>query len=85
MHAHKKGPGPGSVYTQNKAMKDLHTRCLKKTNIQVCTITNVYILSLTANIRAIVTYVPFYNQHLLSLYMYKIVAVIIPGVYFSQV
>jgi hypothetical protein len=41
--------------------------------------------SVTADIRAIATYVPFYEKHLLSLYMYKIVAVIITGVYFSQV
>jgi hypothetical protein len=41
--------------------------------------------SVTADIHATATYIPFYDQHLLSLCMYKIVAVIITGVYFSQV
>ncbi len=35
MHARKKGPEPGSVYTQNKAMKDVLARCHKKIDVQV--------------------------------------------------
>jgi hypothetical protein len=87
MHACKKGPELGSVYTQNKAMKDVLARCHKKTDVQVYTsISVLYIYCpVTANIRAIATYVPSYDQRLLSLCMCKIVAVIITGVYFSQV
>jgi hypothetical protein len=33
MHAHQKGPEPSSVYTQKGAMKDVLTRCLKKTDV----------------------------------------------------
>ncbi len=40
----KKGPGPGSVYTQKGAMKDVLARYLKKTDVQVCTLTSVCIL-----------------------------------------
>jgi hypothetical protein len=57
MHARKKGQGPGSVYNQNKAMKDVLARCLKKTDVQVCTLTNVYILLCNCDIRTIATYV----------------------------
>ncbi len=39
MHAHKERPEWGSVYAQNKAMKDVFARCLKKTAVQVCTLT----------------------------------------------
>ncbi len=39
MRARKKGPEPGSVYTQNEAMKDVLARCHKKTDVQVCTVT----------------------------------------------
>jgi hypothetical protein len=30
-------------YTQKGAMKDILARCLKKTNVQECILTNVYI------------------------------------------
>jgi hypothetical protein len=46
----------------------------------------VYIYcSVTVDIRAFARYVPSYDQQSLSLYMYKLVAVIITGVYISQV
>jgi hypothetical protein len=44
MHARQKEPEPGSVYTQKGAMKDVLARCLKKTYVQVCTLTSVYIV-----------------------------------------
>ncbi len=44
MHARQKGPEPSSVYTQKGAMMDVLARCLKKTDVQVCTLTSVYIL-----------------------------------------
>ncbi len=87
MHARKKGPEPGSVYTQKGAIKDVLARCLKKTDGQVCTLTSVYILFCNCRYSCLcyILYIPFFDQHLLSLYMYKFVAVIITGVYFSQV
>jgi hypothetical protein len=39
MHAHKERPEWGSVYVQNEAMKDVFARRLKKTAVQVCTLT----------------------------------------------
>jgi hypothetical protein len=36
------GAGPSSVYTQKGTMKDILTRCLKKNDVQVCTLTSVY-------------------------------------------
>jgi hypothetical protein len=45
MHAHKERPEGGSVYAWNKAMKDIFTRCLMKTAVQVCTLT-IYIVGL---------------------------------------
>ncbi len=39
MHAPKERPEWGSVYAQNKAMKDVLKRCHKKTAVQVCTLT----------------------------------------------
>jgi hypothetical protein len=44
MHARQKGPEPRSVYIQKGAMKDVLARCLKKTDVQVCTLISVYIL-----------------------------------------
>jgi hypothetical protein len=82
MHARKKRPEPGSIYTQMGAMKELLTRCLKKTDVQVCTLSVYIYCSVTADIRTFATYVPSFDQQLLSLYMYKIVAAIITGVYF---
>ncbi len=37
-----------SVYAQKGTMKDVFTRCLKKTNVQVCTLFSVYVLFCTA-------------------------------------
>jgi hypothetical protein len=76
MHAFQKGPEPGSVYTQKGAMKDVLARCLKKTDVQVCTLTSVYLLFCNCNIRALAAYVPSYDQQLLSLYVYKFVTVL---------
>jgi hypothetical protein len=59
MHACKKGPEPGSVYTQSEAMKDILARCHKKTDVQVCTLTIVYYCPVTVNICALATYVTF--------------------------
>ncbi len=59
MHACKKGPEPGSVHTQNEAMKDVLARCHKKTDVQVCTLTNMHCCPVTVNIRAIATYAIF--------------------------
>jgi hypothetical protein len=36
------GVGPSSVYTQKGTMKDVLARCLKKTDVQVYTLTSVY-------------------------------------------
>jgi hypothetical protein len=86
MHACQMGPEPGSIYTQKGAMKDVLARCLKKTDVQVCTLTSVYIFcSVTTDICTLATYVPSYDQQLLSLYVYKFVTVLITGVYFLQV
>ncbi len=38
------GAEPGSEYGQKGTMKDVHARCLKKTDVQVCTLSNVHIL-----------------------------------------
>jgi hypothetical protein len=86
MHARKKGPEPGSVYTQSEAMKDVFARCHKKTDVQVCTLTIVYYCLVTVNIRAIATVLtpPSDDQQFSSLCMYKSVTVILIGVYFSQ-
>jgi hypothetical protein len=35
----------GSVYGQKGTMKDVLARCLKKTNVQVCTLFNVCVMS----------------------------------------
>jgi hypothetical protein len=66
------GAGPSSVYTQKGTMKDELARCLKKTDVQVCTSTNVYILFCNANNCALAKYVPSYDQQSLSLLMYKL-------------
>jgi hypothetical protein len=39
MYAHKERPGWDSVYAQNEAIKDVFPRCLKKSAVQVCTLT----------------------------------------------
>ncbi len=75
MHARQKGPGPSSVYTMKGAMKDVLARCLKKTDVQVCTLTSVYILFWNANICALATYVPSYDQQSLSLFRVQAVSV----------
>jgi hypothetical protein len=38
------GTAPGSVYGQKGTMKDILARCLKKTNVQVCTLFNVCVM-----------------------------------------
>jgi hypothetical protein len=59
MHARKKGPDPGSVYTQNEAMKDVLARYHKKNDVQVCILTVMHCCPVTVNIRAIATYIAF--------------------------
>jgi hypothetical protein len=60
------GAGPSSVYTQKGTMKDVLARCLKKTDVQVCTLTSVYILFCNANNCALATYLPSYDQQSFS-------------------
>ncbi len=67
--------GPSSVYTQKGTMKDVLARCLKKTDVQVCTLTSVYLLFCNANICALATYVPSYDQQSLSLSRVQVVSV----------
>jgi hypothetical protein len=70
MHARKKGPEPGSVYTQSEAMKDIFARCHKKTDVQVCTLTIIYYCSVTVNIQAIATYATFLRSAIfISMYV----------------
>ncbi len=59
MHVRKKGPEPGSVYTENEAMKDVLARCHKKTDVQVCALTIMHCCPVTVNIRPIATYATF--------------------------
>jgi hypothetical protein len=80
----KMGAGPSSVYTQKGTMKDVLARCLKKTVVQICTFTSVYILFCNANIALLLlTYLLMTNSHCLfpvyKLCLYK------ADVYFSQV
>jgi hypothetical protein len=42
------GAEPGSVYGQKGTMKDVLARCLKKADVQVCTLTSVCICSVIA-------------------------------------
>ncbi len=53
------GAGLGSVCGQKGTMKDVFARCLKRADVQVCTLTSVYILFCYCNIYALATYVPF--------------------------
>jgi hypothetical protein len=69
------GAGPSSVYTQKGAMKDVLARCLKKTDVQVYTLTSVYMLFYNVNICALATYVPSYDQQSLSLSHVQVVSV----------
>jgi hypothetical protein len=84
IHARKKGPEPGSVYTQSGAMKDVFARCHEKTDVQVCTLTIVHCCPVAVNIRAIVTYAIFYNRQFSSLCMYESVTVTLTDVYFRR-
>jgi hypothetical protein len=43
------GAGLSSVYIQKGTMKDVIARCLKKTDVQECTLISVYILFCNAN------------------------------------
>jgi hypothetical protein len=87
MHARKKGPERGSVYTPNEAMKDILARCHKKTDVQVCTLTIMHCCPVTVNIRAIATYATFLQSaiSISTVCMYKNVTVTLTDVYFSQV
>jgi hypothetical protein len=70
MHARKKGPEQGSVYTQNEAMKDVLARCHKKTDVQVCTLTIMHCCPVTVNIHAIATFVANFLQLATSISMH---------------
>jgi hypothetical protein len=59
MHARKKGPELGSVYTQSEAMTDVFAWCHKKTAVQLCSLTIVHYYAVTVNSRAIATYATF--------------------------
>jgi hypothetical protein len=85
MHAHKKGPEPGSVYTQNEAIKDILVRCHKKTDVQVCTLTIMHCCPVTVNIRSIATYATFLLLATSISMQYKGVTVTLTVDYFSQV
>jgi hypothetical protein len=60
------GAGPSSVYTQKGTMKDVLARFFKKTDVQVCTLSSVYILFSNANNCTFARYVPSYDQQSLS-------------------
>ncbi len=47
------GAEQGSVYGQKGTIKDVLARCLKKADVQVCTLTSVYILFCNCNIHAL--------------------------------
>jgi hypothetical protein len=73
-----------SVYGQKWTMKDVLARCLEKTDVQVCTLSNVYILLRNATFALLL--------HTYLLWLTIIVSspctncvCIITGVYFSQV
>ncbi len=59
--------GPGSVCGQKGTMKGVFARCLKRTDVQVCTLTIVYIFFWNFNIHALATYIPF----LFTIYHYR--------------
>ncbi len=61
MHARKKGPEPGSVYTQSEAMKDIFARCHEKTAVQVCTLTIMHYYLITVNFNAMIAVL---NSHI---------------------
>jgi hypothetical protein len=67
------GAGPGSVCGQKGTMKDVFARCLKRADVQECTLTSVYTLFCNCNIPAPAAYVPFFfhDQQLPSSCMYK--------------
>jgi hypothetical protein len=53
------GAGPGSVCGHKGTMKDVFARCLKRADVQVCLLTNVYVLFCNCNIHALAIYAPF--------------------------
>jgi hypothetical protein len=54
MDARKERLEGGSVYAWKEAMKDVFTRCHKKTTVQVCTLTIVHCCLVTVNIHAMI-------------------------------
>jgi hypothetical protein len=78
------GVESGSVCGQKGTMKDIFARCLKRADVQVCTLI-VYTLFYNAN-SSLATYVPFFtaNNHC-PLACTRFCDYIITGVYFSQV
>ncbi len=59
MHTHKKGPEMGLVHAQSEAMKDVFTRCHKKTAVQVCTLTIMHYCLVTVNTDAMIARASF--------------------------
>jgi hypothetical protein len=80
------GAGPGSVCGQKGTMKDVFARCLKRADVQVCTLTIVYILFCNCDIHALATYVPLLLRSTITvlLHLQIICDCIITGVYFRR-
>jgi hypothetical protein len=82
------GAGPCSVCGQKGTMKDVFARCLKRVNVQVCTLTSVYSIyfSVTVNIHALATYIPFFLRSTIVVFlMYKFLWLYYNRCIFSQV
>jgi hypothetical protein len=78
------GAEPGSVCGQKRTMKDVFARCLKRADVQVCTLI-VYILVCNAN-PILAPYVPFFAiNNYRPLACMSFCDCIITGVYFLQV
>jgi hypothetical protein len=80
------GAGPGSVCGQKGTMKDVFARCLKRADVQVCTLTFVYLLFRSSNIHALLhSYLSFMINNYRPLHVLVFCDCIITSVYFSQV
>ncbi len=66
------GAGPGSVCGPKGPIKDVFVRCLKRADVQVCTVHwLVYIYcSVTAYIHALATYVPFFLRSTIVVFLH---------------
>ncbi len=80
------GAGPGSVCGQKGTMKDVFARCLKRTDVQVCTLTLCIYRSVIAISTSLLhMYLSFTINNYLPLACTSFCDCIITGVYFSQV